>query len=520
MNRLAPLLCLVVLAGCSLFQGTPPVTVPEVEPEPDPLATWPEMPEPGPIADWEVPAATRFVLANGIPVTYIQHGKVPLIELTLNVYTGSSADPAGLEGLASFTTDMMNEGTTTRDAVQISEDLLSLASDVGFGASLDHSYMVLDCLEDKLDETLALAAEMLLEPTFPADDIERVRQDRINRLITAKDRPQTVGWNVFTRVLFGDSYLGRPTQGTEESVAVITRDQMVDHHRRVWTADNAGIIAAGRLHPTQVSVLLQKHFGQWPAGDPAERPPVEPFEVQPHEGLSIYWVDRPGATQSYVVVGNLAPGFDPDLQTARSLSNDVLGGYFTARLNMNLREDKGYTYGARSSLVARQRGGMFLARASVKSERTADSLTEFMNEIRGIVGERPITEEEFGNARSRSIGSYPSGFEGLGGVAGRFAWADANHRPEGWLAGHRQRVQDAMLDSAQTELAGLLAPEHLAIVIVGDRNGEIAVGGTRDGRERDGTITVADLVELLELAPIVMLDDKGDPVPSPEASER
>jgi predicted Zn-dependent peptidase len=163
---------------------------------------------------------------------------------------------------------------------------------------------------------------------------------------------------------------------------------------------------------------------------------------------------------------------------------------------------------------------MFLARASVKSERTADSLTEFMNEIRGIVGERPITEVEFGNTRSRSIGSYPSGFEGLGGVVGRFAWADAYGMPEGWMAGHRQRVEGASLEEAQSELVGILDPDNLAIVIVGDRNGEIATGGTRDGRDRDGIVTVGDLVEGLELAPIVMLDDKGDPVPSPEASER
>ena len=520
MSRLLPLLALVLLAGCSLFQGTPPVDVTDVEPEPDPLADWPEMPEPGPIADWDVPASTRFVLGNGVPVTYVQHGKVPLFRLQINAYTGSSADPAGAEGLASFTADMMNEGTSTLDAIGISEELLNLASSVGFGAGLDHSSMSLNCLEDKLDETLALAAQLLLDPTFPEEDTERVRQDRLNRLITQRDRPQAVGWEVFSKVLYGDHYLGRPTEGTEESIATITRDQMVDLHRRVWTADNAGIVATGRLDPTQVAVLLQEHLGGWQAGDPAERPAVAPFEVQGHEGLTIYWVDRPGATQSYVVLGNLAPAWDGDRQTARSLSNDVLGGYFTARLNMNLREDKGYTYGARSSLVARQRGGMFLARASVKSERTADALTEFMSEIRGIVGERPITEEEFGNARSRSIGSYPSGFEGLRGVLGRFAWADANGRPEGWLTGHQQRVQEATLVEAQTELIGLIEPEDLAIVIVGDRDGEVDVGGTRDGRPRDGSITVGSLVELLELAPIVMLDENGDPLPSRESSER
>lgn len=519
MTRLALILCPLLLAGCSLFQGTAPVDARDVEPEPA-VTPWPEMPEPGPIADWEVPHTTRFELSNGVPVTYVQHGKVPLFQLRINVYTGSSTDPAGAEGLASFTTDMMNEGTSELDAIGISEELLNLASGVGFGASLDSASMSLDCLEDKLDPTLALAASMLFDSTFPSEDIERVRQDRLNRLLTQRDRPQSVGWEVFSKVLYGDHYLGRPTEGTEASIATISREQMVEHHRTVWTADNAGIVATGRLDAAQVAVLLQKHLGGWAAGDPSERPQVAPFEVQPHQGLTIYWVDRPGATQSYVVLGNLAPAWDDDRQTARSLSNDVLGGYFTARLNMNLREDKGYTYGARSSVLGRPLGGMFLARASVKSERTADSLTEFMAEIRGIVGERPITQEEFGNAVSRSIGSYPSGFEGLRGVLARFAWADATGRPPGWLAGHRQRVESTTLEAAQAELAGVLDPDNLAIVIVGDRNGEIVTGGTADGRPRDGQVTVGSLVELLELAPIVMLDEQGDPVPGPESSER
>jgi len=518
-SRLALLLSAVLLAGCHLFQGTPPVDVADLEPEPE-ATPWPTMPDPGPIPDWEVPEAVHFQLANGVPVTYVQHGKVPLLRLQINAYTGSATDPAGLEGLASFTADMMNEGTTELDAIGISEELLTLASSVGFGASLDYAYMSLDCLEDKLDETLELAAAMLLDSTFPEADVERVRQDRLNRLLTQRDRPQSLGWEVFSKVLYGADYLGRPTEGTEASIAAITREQMVEHHRTVWTADNAGIVAAGRLHPTQVSVLLQKHLGDWQAGDGAELPQVAPFEVTPHDGLTIYWVDRPGATQSYVMVGNVAPGWDADRQTARSLSNDVLGGYFTARLNMNLREDKGYTYGARSSVLGRQRGGMFLARASVKSERTADSLTEFLAEIRGIVGERPITEEEFGNARSRSIGSYPSGFEGLRGVLGRFAWADANRRPEGWLTGHRQRVEEVALEAAQAELATLIDPEDLAILIVGDFDGEVATGGTADGRPREGRVTVGDRVELLELAPIVMLDENGDPLTPAEGSER
>jgi zinc protease len=519
-SRFAVLLCLVLtlpIGGCHLFQGAAPIDAGEVAVEADapPEVPWPALPEPGPQPEWSVPESTAFTLSNGVPVTWIQHGDVPLVRMQINVHTGSAADPAGRSGLAAFTADMMNEGAGELDALQISDELLTLASSLGVGAGLDDSSLSMECLEDKLDETLALAALVVMEPTFPADDVERIRGDRLARLVTKRDRLQTVGWETFSKVLYGDAYLGRPSDGTEASIGAITRDEMVDFHRRTWTADNASIVAAGRFDALEAAVLLERHLGSWTAGDPAERPAPPTVELHRHEGITIYWVDRPGAEQSYVIVGNVAPAFAPDRQNARTLSNDVLGGYFTARLNMNLREDKGYTYGARSSVSGRELGGTFSARASVKATTTAASLKEFMSEIRGIVGERLITEEEFGNSQSRSVGAFPAGFEGLSGVVGQFAHADATGRPEGWLAGHRARVEGVTLEQARAELAEIVDPNALAVVIVGDHGAEIELNSdTADGRSRGLTVTVGGQVEALELGPIVMLDESGSPLPT------
>ena len=503
---------------CSAFQGSPPETSGSVDAPADvPVEdAFPAMPVPGETPAWEVPAASTFTLSNGIPVTFVQAGKVPLAKLRVNIHTGSAADPVGKAGLADFTADMLNEGAGAMDALQLSDELLRLASAVGFGANLEYSYVQVDALEDKLDATLTLTAQMMGAPTFTADDVERVRGDRLNRLLSSRDELSTVGYEAFAKLIFGDTYLGRSTEGTEATLASITREDLVAWHASVWNADNASIVVVGRSSPEAMTVLLEKHFGLWPAGDAAARPVAPEVTAQPQTGVTIHWIDRPGASQSHLSVGNLAPPFDPDRQTARSVSNNVLGGYFTSRLNMNLREDKGYTYGARTRLSGDAQGGMFRAVSSVKAATTAPSLKEFMKEISEIVGDRPITAEEFDAATSRLIQGQPGNFENLGGVLAQYGHADALGRPAGWLAGMRERVAAVTIEGAQTELGSIVDPANLAIVIVGDWNHEIDMGAeTRDGQPRDIVQTVGEQVTALGYGPIVMLDEYGDPISAP-----
>ncbi len=510
-------LAFAVAGCCSLFQGSPPETSGEQTPPPEPEApAHPPMPEPGPAPAWEVPAATTFTLSNGVPVTFVQAGQVPLTRVRINLGTGSAADPAGAEGLAAFTADMLNEGAGERDALRISDDLKRMASSVGAGAALEYSYLDVHALEDQLDATLAIAADMVLSPAFTADDLERVRGDRLNRLLTDKDELPVVGYKVWHRIVYGDWYLGRPSAGTDASIGGITREQIVDWHARVWNADNASIVAVGRVDVAAMTELLEKHFGAWAAGDAEARPAIAGGAAETHEGVTLYWVDRPGASQSYVTVGSAAPAFDADRQTLRTVSNMVLGGKFTARLNMNLREDKGYTYGARTSLSGQSLGGAFRARASVKAATTAPSLKEFMKEISEIVGDRPITDAEHTDAVNGLVQGQPARFEGVGGIAGQFAHADAADRPDGWLAGSRARLEATTLEAAQAELASIVDPANLVIVVVGDWNHAIDMGAeTVDGRDRAIVQTVGEQVTALGLGPIVMLDDNGDPVPEP-----
>ena len=475
---------------------------------------WPGMPIPAAAPKFEVPEAQQFKLSNGIPVTAIQRGSIPLVHLRLNVYTGSEADPAGKEGLAAFTADLLNEGTSSRDALAISDELQRMASSIGVGASLSNSSLSINCLEDKLGSTLGLARDILENPTFNQEDIDRVRGDRKNRLLTERDNPGTVNYKVFSKLLYGDHYAGRPTSGSAESLDAIGREDIVSWHSSVFDPANAGIIVVSRLSGEEVLTQLEAGLGSWKpqGGTPPTAALVTP---EPRQGVQVYWVNRPGASQSYIQVGSVAPAFNAEKHQAWNLANMVLGGQFSSRLNLNLREDKGYTYGARTGVWDGPHGGMFRARSSVRTATTGPSLHEFFKELSEIVGDRPITEGEFAAVVSRSKQGYPGSFENMGAVLGKFSGADALRRPEGWLQGHDARVDAVSLAGAQAAIQEIVDPKNLIVVVVGDWSAEVESPQTADGRDRPITVTVGDHVRGLNLGDVIFLDEAGVVVAEP-----
>ena len=494
----------VLMTGCT--KNVPLASSGSAESE-----SWPAMPEPGPVPLFEVPESTSFTLSNGVPVTLLQAGTIPMVQMQVNIFSGSASDPEGKSGVASLAGAMLKEGTELHSALELSELLLDMSSGIGVGAQLEYSSASVRCLEDKFSDTVALLAEIIRSPTFNSEDVERIREQRRSSLLAEKDRLPSIGYKVFRRLVFGDHYAGRPGRGTLASVERITRDDLIDWHARAW------IVLVGRLPAEVVKSVLEEHLGAWDATsfsnamalDPvpvAERKPqAPPYEQEQRRGTTVYWVDRPGAAQSYVTVGQSAPSWDEKLQASRVLGNSALGGQFTSRLNMNLREgvpsgtrDKhpAYTYGAGSSISSYSQGGMFRARASVKTAVTAASLQEFMYEISGILEDRPIDEQEFKAGQDRSLQGFPSRFEGIRGLLGQFASVDAMRRPDGWLAGYRERVAGVSREQAQQQLNEILDPTQLVVVIVGD------------------FAAVGQEVAALDLGPIVMLDDEGDELPA------
>ena len=476
-------------------------------------APWPAMPDPGPTPEFSVPSSQNFTLSNGIPVAFVQVGTIPMVQMQLNIHSGSGADPQGKSGLASLSAAMLREGTASHTAIELSELLLDLSSGVSMAASLEYSSASMRCLEDKFGATLALLSEMLRSSSFAPDAVERIREQRHSSLLADKDKLPTLGYKAFRRLVYGDVYAGRSGRGSLDSLDAITRDDMVAWHARAWIPENASIVLVSRMSMESVQAQLEQHLGTWTAGDFPQAVGMDPvpesefspalpaYEQGQRSATAVYWMDRPGAAQSYVTVGQSAPPWDPELQAARSLGNSALGGQFTARLNMNLREDKGYTYGARSSVSGLRQGGSFRARASVKTATTAAALTEFMLEIRGIIGEQLITDEEFAAGQGRAVQGYPAYFEGIRGVLAQFASADAQRRPKGWLAGYRQRISSVTKAEAQAQLSSIVDPARLVIVIVGDY---AAVGAE---------------VDALGLGPMVMLDDEGRTLAAEEAGD-
>jgi len=509
MLRISCLGLLVLLALPACKKGTPSNTSGSTASSPAPFEDgWPGMPVPGEAPGFSVPAAEQFTLSNGIPVTAIQRGSIPLVHLRLNIYSGSSADPVGKEGLAVFTADMMNEATASRGALEISDDLQRMASSVSLSAGLSSSSLSINCLEDKFAATLAIARDILENPSFPDAEIDRVRGDRKNRLLTQRDNPGTINYAVFAKLLYGDHYAGRPTAGSASSLDAIGRADMVSWHKSAWTPSNAGLVVVSRLPAADVQAALELGLGSWARSEAA--PPVSPLVTpEPTRGVQVYWVDRPGASQSYIQVGSVSPAFNAEKHQAWSLGNMVLGGQFSSRLNLNLREDKGYTYGARTSVWDGPHGGMFRARSSVRTATTGPSLFEFFKELTDIVGSRPITQDEFDAVVSRSEQGYPGRFENMGSVLGIFAGADAQRRPAGWLSGHSGRVSEVSLEGAQAAIAQLVDPANLVVVIVGDWNAVVESPERADGSPRPITVTVGDHVRGLNLGDVVFLDEDG-----------
>lgn len=452
------------------------------------------MPTPGPAPTFNVPESESFTLANGIKVTLVTTGAVPLVELQLNIRSGSASDPAGKEGLAAVTADMLNEGVEGKDSLAIASELQRLASDVSLGASLDGSVVRVNSLEGNLEPTLGLVLEMLSSPTFADDDLKRVIEDRKRSLLSSKDDLPTIAWRSFRRTLFGAQYMGRPGAGTANSLDAISRDDVAGWHRDAWSPVNSSLVVVSRMDAATLKPLLDASFGAWGASENSTTPELSVAATESKTGVNVYWMDKPGASQSYIIVGNVAPAFDAATADQRTLGNHPVGGNFTARINMNLREDKGYTYGARSGFTASKNGGLFAASSSVRADVTAASITEILAEIRGALGDKPVSEDEHGRSVGSLVQAEPGSYERMSSVLGQFARADQMDYPEGHLQGRSARIAGISREDAQASFAEVVSGDDLVIMVVGDWS------------------EAGPAVEELGLGAIIAVDDEGNPL--------
>ena len=412
-----------------------------------------------------LPAIQNFSLSNGLEVKLVEHHELPVVDIRLVIKSGSFVDPAGKAGTASFTADMLDEGTTTRDAFEIADAKDYVGARLGSGSGWDGSFVTLSTLKKHLNTSMEIFADISLNPTFPTKDMEKIRERRLTRILQRKDQPITLAALAFAELVYGDSHpYGTPTTGTKESITSITQSDLKNYYSTYYKSNNATLIVVGDVTESEMLPILEKHFGSWESG---MIPETMNYDIPEISETAFYLVDKPDAAQSYLYFGHNSISRASEDYINSVVMNMILGGQFSARLNLNLREDKGYTYGARSSFSARRSGGSFSARASVKTDVTDSSIVEFLYELRRIRSEH-VTLEELEHAKKSIVQRLPSTFETPSQIAGIIGSQLLNDLPDDYYSTYGEKIQAVTMQDVMVTAQKLIDPEHMTLVISGD----------------------------------------------------
>lgn len=414
------------------------------------------------------PKIQQAKLANGMDLYLVENHRLPLIQVNLLVKSGWAADPVDRPGTASLTAELLNEGTTSRDAIQISDEMRLLGADFAIDSDCDESTLYLNVLKKNLDPTLDLLADVVINPTFPEEELQRQKKIYLGRIQQESIQPMVVALKAFLRILYGEDHpYGQPYTGTgtTESIAAISRSDIERYYRANYLPNNTAALVVGDITLAEAKSKLERALKKWKSG-PAVQTSVR--QVSPLDGIKVCLIDKPGAAQSTIVLGNLiGPRNDPRYLPGAVILQ-VLGGGSIARLFTNLRQDKGYTYGAYSFQTGRRTQGALIAYSQVQGDATKEALVEFMKEMRGITGEIPISEEELVNSKNNFIKGFPRNFQTLGGVAGQLGTMITYDLPLNDWETYIDRVNAVDVDRAIATANEIVHPEGLLIVVVGD----------------------------------------------------
>ena len=442
--------------------AAPAVDTPVVAPAPGGYTSSPPLAAPPALS---LPPITTRTLANGLQVVVVEHHELPIVDFALVLRTGAEADPANHAGLATLTAAMLDEGTRTRTALQIADAVAWLGADLGTFAGFDESRVVLHAPTAQLDSALALFADVVVRPSFPQGDFDRIKQERLTTLLQLQDRGPAIADIAYANIVFGrDHPYGRAMSGTRRTVGRITRGDAQRFHRTHYRPNNATLIVVGDVRTDDIVARVERAFAGWTRGAvPTARFPARRTAA----GTTVYLIDKPGAAQSSFRLGGVGAARSTDDYFALLVMNTILGGSFTSRLNANLREAKGYTYGAGSSFALRREPGPFTARAEIVSAKTDSALVEFMKELRGVLDTVP--QAELTKAKRYLQLQLPGDFETTRDIAGQLVPLVVHGLPLDYYDGYVQRIDAVTQEDVRRVAARYIDPGHLAIVIVGDR---------------------------------------------------
>jgi zinc protease len=422
-------------------------------------------PAPAPPRPYHFPPFTRARLRNGLQLLVAPMRRLPICTLAVVVDAGAELDPQEREGLSQLTARAVAEGTAEYPGVEFTERLERIGASLAAAADWDSAMFTLSVIADRLSEALALVAEVLTQPAFPETEVERLRQERLSEILQIRSEPRGLASETFARVVYtDDSRYAAPAGGTERSVRSLERSHLVAYHRARYLPERTAVIITGDVTPETANAAVEQVLGSW-TGEAADVAPRRGLAA--HRDKRVHVFARPDAPQSEIRVGHVGVPRAHEDYFPLVLMNAVLGGLFSSRINLNLREQHAYTYGAHSGFDWRKGAGPFAVRTAVESGVTAAAVGEIFKELRRM-REEPVREEELSLAREYLAGIFPVRFETSGAVAAALMQAVTYDLPSDYYDTYRDRISAVTTSDVLRVARAHLDPERVTTVVVGD----------------------------------------------------
>ena len=441
-----------------------------------------------------LPAPQHATLPNGLHVVLSQRSAVPMVRLSTVIDGGFAADPVGKPGVAGLAAKMLDEGTQSRNALQIADELASLGADLNVSSTLDATRVTLSVLHEKLDPALALYTDVLLKPSFPAEDLKRVKQLTLAQIQQEKAQPFSMGLRLLPPLLYGEGHAyAQPLtgSGTEQSIAAISREDLIAFHRNWFKPNHATLIAVGDISLAELTSKLERALASWRPGD---EPTKNIAAVTVPSQKRIYLVDKPGAEQSIVLAGTLIPPKADAGDLSFQLFNDAIGGAFVSRLNMNLREDKHWSYGASSVAVDARGPRIWVAYAPVQTDKTKQSIEEMFKELSGVLTSHPLKDTEIADAKDRKIKTLAGRWETANAVRDALTQIATFNLSVDYYATYADKMRAVTDSSVNATGRKYLDIDKFVWMVIGDR------------------AKIEADIKALNMGDVVLLDTNGKPI--------
>jgi zinc protease len=419
----------------------------------------------GPTPDVRLPEIQKAELPNGLRVWLVEAHKVPIVAFNMVLFAGSERDPLSTPGIASMTAAMIQEGTATRSSLRIADDIDAIGASMNIAAQTDFATAALSCLTKHMGAALQVYADVIEHPAFPEQEFARLKNDRLTSLLQQRDRPRTIASRAFSAILYGSAHpYGNDVSGTEESIKELTRDDLVKFYGTYFRPNNAVLVVVGDVTLKEMLPKLTSTFADWKAGTV---PAAGSFPTPSIESRTVYLIDKPGAAQSEVRIGYPALARNTPDFFATEMVNLVLGGQFSSRLNSNIRERRGFSYGVRSAFQYSRMPGPFVASGAIQTAKTDSALQEFIREI-DLMQSKGLSAEELEFAKNRTKGVFATSFETPVQIARGLVNIVVYNLPDEYYVNYLKNVDAVSLADARRAARQYLDSSKMAMVVVGD----------------------------------------------------